>query len=57
MTPEAIRAAAARIEAAGDSLPRPARDPVNLPTIRNWLEAVGGTAAPTRSAWTPRRPR
>ncbi len=35
-------AAADRIAAAGDSLPRPARDPVNLPMIRNWLEAVGG---------------
>jgi uncharacterized protein len=38
----AIRAAAARIAAAGDSRPRAARDPVNLPTIRNWLEALGG---------------
>ncbi len=42
MTPEAIMAAAERIAAGGDSLPRPARDPVNLPMIRNWLEAVGG---------------
>jgi uncharacterized OB-fold protein len=42
MTPESIMAAADRIAAAGDSLPRPARDPVNLPMIRNWLEAVGG---------------
>ena len=43
--PEAIRAAADRVAAAGDSAPRLARDPVNLPMIRNWLEAVGG--APT----------
>jgi uncharacterized OB-fold protein len=42
MTPEAIRAAADRIAAAGDSKPRLARDPVNLPMIRNWLEAIGG---------------
>jgi len=41
-TPEAIRAAADRIAAAGDSKPRLARDPVNLPMIRNWLEAIGG---------------
>jgi uncharacterized OB-fold protein len=40
-----IRAAAARIVAAGDSTPRAARDPVNLPMIRNWLEAV--------DPWTP----
>ena len=39
---EAIRAAAARLAAAGDSRPRAARDPVNLPMIRNWLEALGG---------------
>jgi uncharacterized OB-fold protein len=44
ITPEAIRAAAERIAAAGQSRPWPARDPVNLPMIRNWLEAVG--AAP-----------
>ncbi|HEY3976005.1 MAG TPA: bifunctional MaoC family dehydratase N-terminal/OB-fold nucleic acid binding domain-containing protein [Streptosporangiaceae bacterium] len=38
---EAIRAAAARIAAAGSSRLRPARDPVNLPMIRNWAEAIG----------------
>jgi len=38
----AIRAAAERIAAAGDSRPRAARDPVNLPMIRTWLEALGG---------------
>jgi uncharacterized OB-fold protein/acyl dehydratase len=37
----AIRAAAARIAAAGASRPRLARDPVNLPMIRNWAEAIG----------------
>jgi uncharacterized protein len=40
-TEAAIRAAAARIAAAGQSSPRPARDPVNLPMIRNWAEALG----------------
>jgi uncharacterized protein len=45
MTGEAaIREAAARIAAAGDSRPRAARDPVNLPMIRNWLEALSLTA-------------
>ena len=39
--PEDIKLAADRIAAAGDSKPRLARDPVNLPMIRNWLEAVG----------------
>jgi uncharacterized protein len=43
---EAIREAAARLAAAGDSRPRMARDPVNLPMIRNWLEALGGPADP-----------
>ena len=38
---DAIRAAAARLAAAGDSRPRAARDPVNLPMIRNWTEAIG----------------
>jgi uncharacterized protein len=37
-----IRAAATRIAAAGESRPRAARDPVNLPMIRNWTEALGG---------------
>src|SRR5439155_5463616 len=36
-----IEVAAKQIAAAGDSPPRPARDPVNLPMIRNWLEAIG----------------
>jgi uncharacterized OB-fold protein len=47
MTPEAIRAAADKIAASGDSEPRLARDPVNLPMIRNWLEAL---AAPGERA-------
>ena len=42
---EAIQAAAARIAAAGDSRPRLARDPVNLPMIRNWLEALAGAGS------------
>jgi len=37
----AIREAAARLVVAGESQPRAARDPVNLPMIRNWLEALG----------------
>ena len=42
----AIREAAARLAAAGESRPRAARDPVNLPMIRNWLEALGGPFDP-----------
>jgi len=36
-----IRAAAERLAAAGESRARPGRDPVNLPMIRNWIEAIG----------------
>jgi hypothetical protein len=43
---EIIRAAADRLAAGGDSKPWPARDPVNLPMIRNWLEAIGDPADP-----------
>ncbi len=39
--PAAIREAAARIAAVGESSARPARDPVNLPMINNWVEAIG----------------
>ena len=48
MGSDMIRAAAARIAAAGDSEPRAARDPVNLPMIRNWIEAIdpGGPEDP-----------
>jgi uncharacterized OB-fold protein len=38
-----IRAVAERVTAAGQSSPRQARDPVNLPMIRNWVEAIGDT--------------
>jgi uncharacterized OB-fold protein len=37
-----IESEAARIAALGDSVPRFARDPVNLPMIRTWAEAIGG---------------
>lgn len=39
----AILAAAEKIRAAGPSSPRFARDPVNLPAIRNWTDAIGDT--------------
>jgi uncharacterized OB-fold protein len=52
-----IAEAAARIAARGESRPRQARDPVNLPMIRNWAEAIGDAnpvytdaGAATRSA-------
>jgi uncharacterized OB-fold protein/acyl dehydratase len=38
-----LNVAAERIIAAGESDPRPARDPVNLPIIENWTEAIGDT--------------
>jgi len=37
----AIQEAAARLAEAGESQPRTARDPVNLPMINNWVEAIG----------------
>ena len=37
----AVEEAAARIAAAGESAPRLARDPVNLPMVLNWVEAIG----------------
>ena len=46
MTSETIRAAAERIAAGGESRPQLARDLVNLPMIRNWLEAIGGHGGP-----------
>jgi uncharacterized OB-fold protein len=60
MNEDAIRAAAARLAASGDSRPRAARDPVNLPMIRNWIEAIdpngpddSGTAPPAMiQVWT-----
>jgi uncharacterized protein len=39
----AIRQAAERIAAAGQSPPRAAPDPVNLPMIRHWAQAMGDT--------------
>jgi uncharacterized OB-fold protein/acyl dehydratase len=45
--PEAIASAAERLAAAGDSKPRLARDLVNRPMIRNWLEAIGDPADPS----------
>ncbi len=36
-----LLAIAERIKAAGESAPRAARDPVNLPIIENWIEAIG----------------
>jgi uncharacterized OB-fold protein/acyl dehydratase len=39
----AIRQAAARIAALGESSPRPAPDAVNMPMIRHWVQAMGDT--------------
>ncbi|AOW93574.1 DNA-binding protein [Rhodococcus sp. WMMA185] len=41
MRSEQILAAAEEIRAAGPSAPRAGRDPINLPMIRNWVEAIG----------------
>jgi uncharacterized OB-fold protein len=57
---DTIRAAAARLAAAGDSAPRAARDPVNVPMIRTWTEVIDpngrddpGTAPPAMiQVWT-----
>ena len=38
---ESIREAIAEIKATGVAKPRAARDPVNQPTINNWVEAIG----------------
>ena len=42
-TGPAIRQAAARIAALGESAPRAAPDAVNLPMIRHWVQAMGDT--------------
>ena len=42
-THELIMAEAERIKALGEAAEREARDPVNQPTINNWLEAMGNT--------------
>ncbi|MBS9374068.1 hypothetical protein GON09_003064 [Rhodococcus sp. B50] len=39
--PEEILQAAVKVRGDGPSAPRPGRDPVNMPMIRNWLEAIG----------------
>jgi uncharacterized OB-fold protein len=59
-----VEAEAARIAAAGEGPPRAGRDPVNLPMIRNWLEALSdanpryeaeGVAPPAMTqVWTMR---
>ncbi len=38
-----IESVARRLIAAGDCTPRLARDPVNVPMVRNWTEALGDT--------------
>ncbi len=38
---DAILAAAEQVRAAGPSAPRLARDPVNVPAIRTWTDAIG----------------
>jgi len=40
-TADRLREAGQRIAAAGESEPRLARDPINLPIIENWVEAIG----------------
>ncbi|NLV81167.1 MAG: DNA-binding protein [Rhodococcus sp.] len=40
-TADEILAAAEAVRADGPSAPRQGRDPVNLPMIRNWVEAIG----------------
>ena len=41
MSSEQILAAADEVRSAGPSAPRLGRDPINLPMIRNWVEAIG----------------
>ena len=38
-----ISAAADEVKASGGSARRAGRDPINLPMIRNWTEAIGDT--------------
>ncbi|GEP37364.1 hypothetical protein NPS01_10270 [Nocardioides psychrotolerans] len=42
-THDRIMAEAERIKAFGEAAEREARDPVNQPTINNWVEAMGNT--------------
>ncbi|MFE4500376.1 bifunctional MaoC family dehydratase N-terminal/OB-fold nucleic acid binding domain-containing protein [Rhodococcus sp. NPDC056743] len=39
--PDSILTAAEQVRADGPSAPRAGRDPVNVPMIRNWVEAIG----------------
>jgi uncharacterized OB-fold protein len=50
-----VRVAADSLKAAGESRPRAARDPVNLPMIRNWVEAIdpGGPCDPDTDPLAP----
>jgi uncharacterized protein len=50
---EIIAETADRLFASGDSKPWPARDPVNLPTIRTWLEAIGAPSEPAHGHASP----
>lgn len=43
IAPEDIPEALAKLAATGPSAPRAGRDPVNLPMINNWVEALGDT--------------
>ena len=51
MSSEQILAAADEVRSAGPSAPRPGRDPVNLPMIRNWVEAIGDPNPSTSTRW------
>jgi hypothetical protein len=50
---ERILAEAERIEALGECAEREARDPVNQPTINDWLEAMGNTNPRWRQGEAP----
>ena len=50
---ERIMAEAERIKALGEAVEREARDPVNQPTINNWLEAMGNDNPRFRAGEAP----
>lgn len=50
---ERIMAEAERIKALGETAGREARDPVNQPTINNWLEAMGNDNPRFRAGEAP----
>lgn len=50
---ERIMAEAERIRALGEAVEREARDPVNQPTINNWLEAMGNDNPRFRAGEAP----